>query len=161
MKLEPSSALESHVPPHIAIKRMLLLEHKLECRIEVLPALLDAIEGLAGEHNWTDSFRTNVLLVVEELVVNAISYGGRTAEDGWVTVRLLGTPEGLSLEIADNGVAFDPLASTPEPSLDQDLDSRAVGGLGVFFVRELTDSQHYARINGENRVTLFKHWPAR
>jgi serine/threonine-protein kinase RsbW len=140
---------------------MLLLERKLECRIESLPGLLDAIEGIAGQHGWPDSFRTNVLLVVEELVVNAISYGGRTAEDGWVTVRLLGTPEGLSVEIADNGVAFDPLVSTPEPSLDQDLESRAVGGLGVFFVRELTDSQRYERINDENRIALFKYWQAR
>ena len=34
------------------------------------------------------------------------------------------------------------------------LAERPIGGLGVFFVKKLTDSSTYERIDGRNRITL-------
>jgi len=137
-----------------------LLETRLPHQVDRLPELLDAIEALAAQFGWSDAFRHQVLLVVEELVVNAMSYGGRTPGDGWVSVCLIGEEDSLVIQIADNGREYDPFASAPEPSLDLDLDSRAIGGLGVHFVREMTDSREYRRIDGENHLRLTKRWAA-
>ena len=138
----------------------LLLESRLPHQVDRLPDLLDAIEALAAQVGWHDGFRHQVLLVVEELVVNAMSYGGCAPGDGWVSVRLLAEEDELVIHIADNGREYDPFASAPEPSLDLDLDSRAIGGLGVHFVREMTDSRDYRRVDGENHLRLTKRWGA-
>lgn len=123
-----------------------------------LPPLLDRIEALAQDRGWADLFRSQVMLVIEEWVVNALSYGGRDIGQGWVRVQLFETVEGLEIRMTDNGDAFDPFAAAPEPSLDLDLDQRAVGGLGIYFMRELTDQRTYQRHHDENHVVLFKRW---
>ena len=135
-----------------------LLTRELENRLDELPALLDAIESLATTHSWSDQFRTHVLLVVEELVVNVISYGGRGTDDGWVKVEMEDGGDSLMITISDNGKAFDPFAQADVPDIDLDLDSREIGGWGVHFVREMTDAQLYERIGESNRVSLRKRW---
>lgn len=136
-----------------------LLDLHIPHRIERLPGLLDAIEHLAEHQAWDAVFRAQILLVVEELVVNAVSYGGRDPDEGCVRIRFAHAPDGLFITIVDNGRPYDPFASAPEPDLDLDLDSRPIGGLGVHFVREMTDIQTYVRSDGNNRVTLLKRWP--
>ncbi|MEN9774554.1 MAG: hypothetical protein RL322_1624 [Pseudomonadota bacterium] len=136
------------------------LEQRLADQQADLPLLLDRLEALAQDRRWTDVFRSQVMLVIEELVVNALTYGGRDTGQAWVKVQLLESVEGLEIRITDNGDAFDPFVEAPEPSLDLDLDSRAVGGLGVHFVREMTDTRTYQRQNDENHVVLFKRWQA-
>ena len=94
-------------------------------------------------------------LVIEELVVNAVNYGGQPPGQGWVEVCIDAAEDGVSVSIEDNGKAFDPF-SVAEPDTELDLDSRAIGGLGVHFVREMTQIQGYERVGVINRVTLFK-----
>lgn len=136
----------------------ILLDKRLEGELAQLPALLDGIEAVARGQGWDDRFRAHVLLVIEELVVNAMSYGGCAPGQGWVHVLLTAQPEGLEIRVVDNGQAFDPFAEAPLPDLDLDLDRRAVGGLGVHFVLEMTDRQAYHRTSNENHVVLMKHW---
>jgi len=61
----------------------------------------------------------------------------------------------VTVTIEDDGQPFDPLAISA-PSLDDDLESRAMGGLGIHLVRELMDELHYARVDSRNRLTLKK-----
>ncbi len=63
--------------------------------------------------------------------------------------------ETVSVTIEDDGVAFDPL-TIGVPSLDGDIDERAMGGLGIHLVRELMDDMRYARAGSRNRLTLIK-----
>jgi serine/threonine-protein kinase RsbW len=74
-------------------------------------------------------------------------------------VILYGEAEGVKAVLQDNGLAFDPF-SLDAPDTDLDLDSRAIGGLGVHLVRQMTESQHYEREGDRNRVTLFKRHEA-
>jgi anti-sigma regulatory factor (Ser/Thr protein kinase) len=139
--------------------RSILFETRIPHRIERLPALLDEIQQFAESARWDSLFSAQLLLVVEELVVNAVSYGGRDPDEGWVDVRFDRIEDGLSIVITDNGQPYDPFESAPEPDLDLDLDSRPVGGLGVHFVKEMTDTQTYVRTESGNRITLLKRWP--
>lgn len=60
-------------------------------------------------------------------------------------------PGCLKVEIADRGIAFNPL-TYPEPDLNAPLEDRQVGGLGVFLTRQFTDSLEYVRDGAWNRV---------
>ena len=59
------------------------------------------------------------------------------------------------MTVIDDGHPFDPLA-VPMPSLHADLEHRAVGGLGIFLLRQLADHVAYERRDGTNRLTLTK-----
>jgi serine/threonine-protein kinase RsbW len=92
-------------------------------------------------------------LVVEELVTNLAKYGFPDAPRGSATLRLGWENEQLTLQMIDDGQAFDPLTAPP-PDLDLPTEERPVGGLGLHLVRSLAATAHYARRDGHNHLTL-------
>jgi anti-sigma regulatory factor (Ser/Thr protein kinase) len=62
-------------------------------------------------------------------------------------------PDSLTVEIADEGTPFDPLArSDPDTALD--LDHREPGGLGILLIRSLVDEIAYRREGGRNVLMI-------
>jgi serine/threonine-protein kinase RsbW len=53
----------------------------------------------------------------------------------------------------DDGPDFDPLSALP-PDLDASLEDRAIGGLGLHFIRKLAHDVCHARVDGRNRLSL-------
>jgi anti-sigma regulatory factor (Ser/Thr protein kinase) len=95
------------------------------------------------------------LLTIEELATNCIKYG---YDDGLVhqigiEVRIAGGT--LEMSVLDDGHAFNPLEAPP-PDLDQPLEDRRVGGLGIYLLRQMSDRLEYERRDGWNRVTVLK-----
>src|SRR5262249_49331941 len=56
----------------------------------------------------------------------------------------------LELTIEDDAAAFDPLM-VPLPDTMAPIESRPVGGLGIYLVRRLMDAVEYERKDGRNR----------
>jgi len=96
-----------------------------------------------------------VSLAIEELVTNCIKYGYDDAAEHLIEIVLSIMQRVLTLEIIDDGRAFDP-SSVPPPDLSRAFEDRPVGGLGIHLLRELTDSMSYERRDGANRLTLTK-----
>jgi len=95
----------------------------------------------------------SVNLAIDELVSNVINYA---FDDGKVhQIQLTVTVEGdlLTLSIDDEGKAFNPL-EVPMPDLDQPIEQRPVGGLGIFLVKSIADTLAYRREDGHNILTL-------
>jgi serine/threonine-protein kinase RsbW len=91
-------------------------------------------------------------LVVEEIFVNVVRYAYSAGTPGVVEVTYcVPRPGLLSVEIADQGAEYNPL-TLREPNLPGSLKERSVGGLGVFLVRQLTESLDYRREGGWNRL---------
>jgi serine/threonine-protein kinase RsbW len=114
-----------------------------------------ALDEFAAPRAWPETALFQVRLVLEEIMMNVISYGSDGAVIPNVRLHLAQQGAALSMEIADDGVAFDPLQA-PAPDLDADIDDRPIGGLGVFLVRELMDSVAYRREAGWNRLSVTK-----
>jgi serine/threonine-protein kinase RsbW len=93
--------------------------------------------------------------MLEELLTNLWRYGypNQDEPEGVAEVALELEGDQLTIEIGDDGQAFDPLASAA-PSLDQSVESRPVGGLGIHIVCQLADEAHYSRRNGRNVMRL-------
>jgi serine/threonine-protein kinase RsbW len=95
-----------------------------------------------------------VRLVVEELVVNIVSYAYRDQVlAGEVELAVEPTDGGLRLTLIDEGCPYN-LLETPPPDLLAGLDERPIGGLGVHFVRSLAREIEYERSEGRNIVRL-------
>lgn len=96
-----------------------------------------------------------LLLICDELVTNAVTYGYVAGAEvaPRIEVAVAYDGERLRLTISDDGAPFDPLAA-PEPDLGQSLDEREVGGLGIHFVRTLSEEAVYERSEGRNRLRM-------
>jgi anti-sigma regulatory factor (Ser/Thr protein kinase) len=97
----------------------------------------------------------HVNVVLEELVTNTIVHGLGEGRPGRISIRVRRVGDELEAILRDDAPPFNPF-EVPPPSLVADLDERAIGGLGVHFVRTLMDAHAYAREHDENVITLRK-----
>ena len=92
-------------------------------------------------------------LAAEEVLANIFSYA-YSENPGEVEVTdNTSTDMKFVLEIRDCGTPFDPL-SLSKPELNAPVCDRNVGGLGVFFIREMTNDLQYRRDGDFNILTL-------
>jgi len=105
-----------------------------------------------------DLLESKIELVVEELFLNIVNHARpRIKEEVEIRCarqRLREAPEEMfCIAIRDWGPPFNPLEKEP-PSLEQDLDSRPIGGLGVYLVTQMADHCAYARAEESNLFTV-------
>ncbi|MFD0676873.1 MULTISPECIES: ATP-binding protein [unclassified Paenibacillus] len=97
-------------------------------------------------------------LVCDELITNTILYGYGAVEEPEehiIEVHLTVDGDDIELLITDDGIAFDPL-SLAAADITLGIDERAIGGLGIHFVREVMDEVVYERIGERNTIRLRK-----
>jgi len=93
-------------------------------------------------------------LVIEEIFMNVCCYAYPDGRQGVVTLTYaVPAPGELSIEVADQGVEFNPLTAAP-PDLTLSLENRPIGGLGIVLVKTLAPSISYRRDRDWNRLTF-------
>ncbi|MBU8545604.1 MULTISPECIES: ATP-binding protein [Roseomonadaceae] len=121
---------------------------------EAVEGALDAIEAHLTAAGAEAGEAMQLRLVAEEIVTNIARCAWPQGIEARFQVELLAEPgpEGLLVRLTtiDDGQPFDPTAQDM-PDVEAELEDRAIGGLGMFLVREMTDAQIYARESGENR----------
>jgi serine/threonine-protein kinase RsbW len=132
---------------------IVVAEQNFPAQLSHLPDAMAFLSACAAAQGMSPDRVGEIELVVEEVLVNIINYaypGG----GGDVTVTCDADTAGqVVMTFIDSGAAFDPLA-LPPPDISADIESRTVGGLGVFFVRELSESVTYARRGDTNQLTI-------
>lgn len=116
--------------------------------------LTAAIDAVLESNAVSREVRDDVRLIAEEIVANAIEYGGSGSETE-IVVQIMASDGKLAIEFRDCGRPFDPSA-VEAPVLDAPLEERAIGGLGLHLVHELAESLSYTREEPYNvlRVTV-------
>jgi serine phosphatase RsbU (regulator of sigma subunit) len=116
-------------------------------------ALLEGfVEQVAGRAHLSDYETPRLRVAVEEAVTNVISYAHATSIVLTAEVR----DAVLRLTVTDDGQPFDP---TTAPMADTSIpaDQREEGGLGILFIRRMSDALEYRRENGRNVLTIKKN----
>jgi len=95
-------------------------------------------------------------LIVEELFTNTLMHGHGGDHDSPVHIALAVEPARLALDFADRAPPFDPLQYLARlaPQLDESIDERNPGGLGLPLVVQMCESFDYAYADGFNRLAL-------
>jgi anti-sigma regulatory factor (Ser/Thr protein kinase) len=121
--------------------------------------LAAAFARFVAPFDLTEAALTPFEIAFDEVLTNICRYAWTDAGQHVILVEaVIDGPAGdatVSITFADDGVPFDPLA-TAAPSLDDDIDERRMGGLGIHLVRELMDEVRYVRAGPSNRLTLIK-----
>jgi serine/threonine-protein kinase RsbW/sigma-B regulation protein RsbU (phosphoserine phosphatase) len=123
--------------------------------LEEIPGVQDRFTQFVERHRivelTADRFRIALDEVLNNIVTHAYPGGGENVIEIFWNLS-----EGiLTLEVTDEGVAFDPLAR-PAPDTTLPLEERDIGGLGIHIVRTLMDEVLYERREGRNILTMIK-----
>ncbi len=120
--------------------------------LENLTRVTAFVEGCADRFNLTTKKKFGALVAIEEAFVNICSHA-YPAGEGMVAITCETDGASFVLEIADAGRPFDVL-SLPEPDTTSALLDRQIGGLGVHFIRNLSDEVSYRREKGQNILRM-------
>ncbi|MEY2954230.1 MAG: hypothetical protein RLZZ401_2317 [Pseudomonadota bacterium] len=131
------------------------LSFAFPAELSSLADVLDQIDRHGQVHDWPGVWRNQIRLVVEELVMNALSYGDRIGPGPAIRLTLTQQAGRVVIDFADDGAAFDPL-QLAAPDVDATLDERRAGGLGVYLVRQMVDAISYRRAGGQNHLHIVK-----
>ena len=142
----------SHAPLELKNKT-LLLEYRLDSRVEEIAALAEAVDEALAERPDL-AFAVNLCL--EELITNTIQHGLHGAPDRPIHVRLSRSDEWLEIILKDDAPPFDPFVQAPAPSLDASVEAREVGGLGVHMVKTMMDEVRAFYDGSGNLIVLLK-----
>lgn len=131
------------------------LELTLHSSFDEIPRLVEAVEGFFESHGLSLRMGMDLVLAIDEMATNVISYGYGD-DDGATFAVIVSIHDGdVTVEIADSGKPFNPL-EIPEPDTGTPLEDRPVGGLGVHLARRLMTRIEYRRESGKNRLVMHK-----
>ena len=123
-------------------------------RLESIPRISSEIGLFMHDTGFPDPQILDMQLAIEEAVTNSIRHGYR-GNPGDITIHCESGPELMTVVIIDNAPAFNPL-SMPQPDTSSPLEERKTGGLGIYLLRQVTDSVAYRYESGKNILTLTK-----
>jgi serine/threonine-protein kinase RsbW len=94
-------------------------------------------------------------VVTDELLTNIVMYGQGSRYRAELQLVPQGQGFEAQLRLEDDGIAFDPTAAE-EPGLPETLEEQPIGCFGIVFMRKMTDSQSYRRVDGNNILEIRK-----
>jgi len=115
--------------------------------------------------NFVESILTNAELdqkliakmsiVVDELFANVAFHAYEHMSTGDLVIEVDIKDDNLKMVFIDSGVEFDSTKAT-DPDVNESIETRKRGGLGLFIVRNSVDKMTYKRDSGYNVLTIEK-----
>ena len=101
-------------------------------------------------------------IAAEELFINVCRYAypDATPDDPGevrISFEYEANPPSLTVQIADDGVPYNPLAK-PDAVTPDDIAAVPIGGLGILMAKKSVDEMTYERVGDSNVVTFVKKW---
>ena len=149
-------ALEVGVPPEITVTML------VPARVSELPNVTEFMHAELERRLCPVKALKQLDIAIEELFVNVASYAypDATPENPGI-VRIGCTysaePPSVVVEIADDGIPYDPMAK-PDAVTPDDIMEVPIGGLGILMAKRSVDEMTYERRDNSNVVTLKKRW---
>jgi anti-sigma regulatory factor (Ser/Thr protein kinase) len=118
-----------------------------------VPLIRDFFYKFLAERGYSKDNINKICLSLEEIIVNIISYAFPEDKNDEIMIEILEKDANLTIEVIDQGIPFNPI-DTKDPDINAPLEERRIGGLGIFFVKQLTDELIYERRENKNILTL-------
>jgi serine/threonine-protein kinase RsbW len=119
-----------------------------------LPLIVEFVDDACDQATIDPAWRFDLQLAVEEAVMNVIehAYGGKGGE---VTVCFEVDGADVQITVTDHGQPFNP-DRVAMPNLNQPLEERPIGGLGIYLMQQLMDEVEFAFSAEGNRLRMVK-----
>lgn len=149
-------ALEVGVPPEITATLVIPAD------VKELPQVNEFIHDELDRRLCPMRAQNQLDIAVEELFVNVAHYAYPEATPdnpgmARVSYTYSADPPSITVDIADDGIPYNPLAK-PDAVTPDDIMEVPIGGLGILMAKRSVDEMRYARVDGSNIVTIVKKW---
>ena len=94
-------------------------------------------------------------LVIDEVINNIITYGYADENEHDIDIKIFIKDEILNLQIVDDARKFNPLNNN-EADTKSSIEERAIGGLGLHFIKKMMDEAIYKYENRKNILIMRK-----
>ena len=122
-------------------------------RLTELQNLTNWLNAVGDSYGLTENQLFRFDLCANEAVTNIISYAFSDNRAHEIELRLFKKADCISLEIQDDGYAFNPLMK-PEHVPATQLEEADIGNLGIHLFKQLMDEINYCRINAKNILLM-------
>lgn len=109
------------------------------------------VEAYLTKNKCSEKMRRQAMIVVDEIFSNIIYY----SKADKAMIRCFANDQEVIIKFEDNGIAYNPL-EMKKPDLTSDPKERALGGLGIYVVKEMMDEMEYSYQDGKNILTVKK-----
>ena len=113
------------------------------------------IEEISEELGLDMELQMNLNLVIEEMVVNVISYAYPEGTEANIELKAESNGKELTFVLSDRGRKFDPTLSK-SPDMNVNPAERNLGGMGIYIVKNIMNEVTYQRLEGKNLLTMKK-----
>jgi serine/threonine-protein kinase RsbW len=128
---------------------------RIRNRSEDMPLAASMLDRFGNENGFSAAVMHDLNVALDEALANIIAYGYDEGEIGEIELRFEYREREVAIEIEDCGRKFDP-TQVLKPDLSGSLKTRKIGGVGIHFMRSLTDTMSYTCIGTKNRLRLTK-----
>jgi serine/threonine-protein kinase RsbW len=130
-------------------------ELRIKNQMSELEKVSQFIDEIGEELGLSMELIMNLNLVMEEMVVNVISYAYPEGTDAEIELLAKSDANELTLVLSDQGKEFDP---TKKKDSDMSVNpaERELGGMGIYIVKNLMNKVTYQRLEGRNLLTMTK-----
>ena len=121
------------------------------CKLdEMIRPIISSLEEISA----SEKSIYQIHLALEEILVNIIEYAYQDKK-GEIKISFDIKENNINVIIKDKGVEFNPL-SKEDPTLNESINNRSIGGLGIYIIKNIVDEIKYERTNNENVLSFKK-----
>ncbi len=128
----------------------------INCADADIPKVIKLFKSLAIEQEIPKPVIMKMNIVLDELLSNIVNHGGRNSSSVQIETTFELKETAVKVTIKDTCAAFNPFSDDVEPNLEDSIEDRALGGLGLHLVKQLTSSHSYKRQGKKNVVVVVK-----
>ena len=119
-----------------------------------LNAIRDFVESYAVALGMASADVYGLVLAVDEAATNICVHGYKE-KPGMIEVAVEHDEQNITVRIRDEAPIFDP-ADIPPPNLTGTLEERALGGMGIHFMRHYTDEMTHRVTSTQGNELILK-----
>ncbi|MCC9620380.1 ATP-binding protein [Thalassospira sp. MA62] len=119
-----------------------------------LNGFLETLGERLDESGVDFAVATRIQVCLDEMLSNALKYGYPPEQAGEIEISIGFAGDEVAVTVCDDGVAFNPFERDAPESLDQSLEDRDIGGLGIHIVKNMATRFDYQR-DGDRNINKF------
>ncbi|MFQ5794626.1 MAG: ATP-binding protein [Candidatus Bipolaricaulia bacterium] len=120
--------------------------------LDSLKTIREYVTAAADEADLDKKAAYRLRLAVDEIATNVIVHGYNEAgREGMLDLNADIDENALTICLEDTGMSYDPRQNPTPDDLDEPLEQRPIGGLGVYLAIQGVDRFTYERIGDRNR----------
>ena len=112
------------------------------------------IADFAEQANLSERDTFALDLVLNEALINIISYGYEDDEEHTILVKVNHSPSEIDIEIIDDALPFNPLSVQSSVSGQTRLEEASIGGRGIILIKKYCEKLSYCYSEQKNHLYL-------